>query len=74
MLKPPDLIGHISLHLNVGSAADTKDVIPIKPVMPFQRMRDPKTREVHEVSMLLPSQKIVRHLNAKCLKIYQAFH
>lgn len=59
MLKPLDLIGHISLHVNVGSAADAKDVVPIKPVLPFQRMRDPKTREAHEVSILLSSQKRV---------------
>lgn len=60
MLKPVDLIGHVSLHVNVASATDAKDTIPIKPVLPFQRMRDPKTRETHEVSILLPSQKFVR--------------
>ncbi|KAF8075050.1 WD40-repeat-containing domain protein [Lyophyllum atratum] len=59
MLKPPDLIGHINLNLAVGSTADTKDVIPVKPVSPFQRMRDPKMREAHEVAILLPAQRIV---------------
>lgn len=59
MLKPPDLIGHINLNLTVGSAADARDTIPIKSVTPFQRMRDMKTREAHEVSILLPSQHTV---------------
>jgi len=53
MLKPPDLIGHVSLNI---SAADAKDVVPVKIVAPFQRMRDLKTREVHEVVMMLPIQ------------------
>ncbi|GLB41732.1 putative WD40 repeat-like protein [Lyophyllum shimeji] len=57
VLKPLDLIGHIDLNLAVGSAADAKDIIPVKPVAPFQRMRDPKTREAHEVSILLPAQR-----------------
>ncbi|OJA12435.1 hypothetical protein AZE42_08093 [Rhizopogon vesiculosus] len=39
MLKPPDLIGHISLSLNLGSSFDAKDV---------------KAREAHEVMMMLP--------------------
>ncbi|KAG6335062.1 hypothetical protein ID866_4022 [Astraeus odoratus] len=54
MLKPPDLVGHIGLSLNVTSSADAKDVMPVKSVAPFQRMRDPKTREAHEVTMMLP--------------------
>ncbi|KAL0953524.1 hypothetical protein HGRIS_004745 [Hohenbuehelia grisea] len=53
LLKPPDLIGHASVSL---SAADAKDGIPVKPVAPFQRMRDAKAREAHEVAMLLPIQ------------------
>ncbi|KAF8889379.1 WD40 repeat-like protein [Infundibulicybe gibba] len=56
MLKPPDLIGHISLHLGVATAADARDVIPVKPVVSFQRMRDMKAREAHEVAILLPIQ------------------
>lgn len=66
MLKPPDLVGHISLTLNVGSSADARDVIPVKPVAPFQRMRDTKAREAHEVSMILPIQDMVHircHIN-----------
>jgi pre-rRNA-processing protein IPI3 len=60
MLKPPDLIGHVSLNLSTSaSTADLRDVVPIKPVMPFQRIRDVKNREAHEVSMLLPVQNDV---------------
>ncbi|PPR03196.1 hypothetical protein CVT26_008044 [Gymnopilus dilepis] len=54
MIKPPDLIGHTSLELRPGSVADVKDFIPLKPVAPFQRMRDLKARDAHEVSALLP--------------------
>ncbi|TFK39957.1 WD40-repeat-containing domain protein [Crucibulum laeve] len=61
MLKPPDLIGHISLELRVGAVSDLKDTIPPKPIMPFQRMRDPKTRDAHDVSMLLPNQNKTYH-------------
>ncbi|KAI3611032.1 pre-rrna-processing protein ipi3 [Moniliophthora roreri] len=57
MLKPVDLIGHISLTLNISSSNDTRDVIPVRPVAAFQRMRDVKSRELHEVSMLLPPQE-----------------
>ncbi|KAK0446690.1 WD40 repeat-like protein [Armillaria borealis] len=56
MLKPPDLIGHISLSMNF---ADARDTIPVKPVLPFQRMRDAKTRDVHEVSLLFPPKNTV---------------
>jgi pre-rRNA-processing protein IPI3 len=59
MIKPPDLIGHISLDFRVGTV-DTKDIIPVKPVMPFQRMRDAKARDAHEVTMMLPSYNTVR--------------
>ncbi|KAG1781058.1 WD40-repeat-containing domain protein [Suillus placidus] len=56
MLKPPDLVGHISLSLNLGSSADAKDIIPMRPVVPFHRMKDSKAREAHEVAMMLPVQ------------------
>ncbi|KAF5373264.1 hypothetical protein D9615_007472 [Tricholomella constricta] len=59
MLKPPDLIGHVNLNLTVGNISDAKDVIPVKPISPFQRMRDPKTREAHDVLILLPAQRSV---------------
>lgn len=53
MMKPPDLSGHISIDFKVGASADLKDTIPVKPVVPFQRTRDPKIREAHEVLVLL---------------------
>lgn len=59
MLKPPDLVGHISLSLNLGSSADAKDIIPMRPVVPFHRMKDSKAREAHEVAMMLPVQEEV---------------
>jgi pre-rRNA-processing protein IPI3 len=56
MLKPPDLIGHVSLSLKVGSFSDAKDVIPVRPVVPFYRVKDAKARDAHEVMMMLPVQ------------------
>ncbi|OJA17515.1 hypothetical protein AZE42_08245 [Rhizopogon vesiculosus] len=56
MLKPPDLIGHISLSLNLGSFSDTKDVIHVRLVVPFHRMKDAKTRDAHEITIMLPVQ------------------
>ncbi|KAF5316035.1 hypothetical protein D9619_006353 [Psilocybe cf. subviscida] len=55
MIKPPDLIGHISLDFRVGTSDTTKDMVPVKPVMPFQRMRDMKARDAHEICTVLPS-------------------
>ncbi|CDO73260.1 hypothetical protein BN946_scf185008.g22 [Trametes cinnabarina] len=54
MLRPPDLIGHVSLTLNTGAAGDSRENIPVRPVAPFQRIRDAKAREAHEVSLMLP--------------------
>lgn len=54
MLKPPDLIGHVSLSINVGSVTSAKDNIPTRPIATFHRVRDGKARESHEVSMILP--------------------
>lgn len=63
MVKPPDLIGHIALEFRSGSSNDPKDTIPVKPVMPFQRMRDPKTRDAHEITTMLPvSSRVSRKL------------
>ena len=59
MLKPPDLVGHVSLSLNANNPADSRDTIPVKTVTPFQRMRDPKQREAHEVSLMLPPSRTV---------------
>lgn len=52
LLKPVDLIGHVSL--NIGSTRGGIDTIPVKPVSSFQRMSDAKYRDSHEVSVLLP--------------------
>ncbi|KAK7686421.1 hypothetical protein QCA50_010645 [Cerrena zonata] len=52
MLKPPDLVGHVSLSL--GGAGDAKEPMPVRHITPFQRMRDPKAREAHEVGIMLP--------------------
>ncbi|KXN86545.1 Pre-rRNA-processing protein IPI3 [Leucoagaricus sp. SymC.cos] len=57
LLKPPDLIGHISLDLKVGSMSDAKDALPAKPVQPFQRMKDAKAREAHEIHTLLHAKR-----------------
>ncbi|KAI4529027.1 WD40 repeat-like protein [Schizophyllum commune Loenen D] len=51
MLKPPDLVGHVSLSMSAG---DPKDVVPVRPVAAFQRMRDAKARTAHEIATLLP--------------------
>ncbi|EIW58666.1 WD40 repeat-like protein [Trametes versicolor FP-101664 SS1] len=54
MLRPPDLVGHISLTLGAGTAGDARENIPVRPVAPFQRIRDAKAREAHEVSLIIP--------------------
>ncbi|KAJ2934043.1 hypothetical protein H1R20_g3054, partial [Candolleomyces eurysporus] len=56
MMKPPDLSGHVSIDFRVGASADLKDTIPVKPVVPFQRTRDAKAREAHEVLVLLKNK------------------
>lgn len=69
MLKPPDLIGHASLSLGAGSAGvgvgggatsagsgGAGGEIGVKPIMPFQRMKEPRARDAHEVVMVLPVQ------------------
>lgn len=58
MLRPPDLIGHISLTLSSGATADGRESIPVRPVAPFQRIRDVKAREAHEVSLMLPHNSV----------------
>ncbi|KAH7929113.1 WD40 repeat-like protein [Leucogyrophana mollusca] len=57
LLKPPDLFGHISLNLSPSVSLNSADLIPVRPVAPFQRMRDAKAREAHEVAMILPVQQ-----------------
>jgi pre-rRNA-processing protein IPI3 len=53
MLKPPDLIGHVNLSINAGHSSDT---LPVRHVAPFQRMRDAKSREARDITMMLPVQ------------------
>ncbi|KAJ7623486.1 WD40 repeat-like protein [Roridomyces roridus] len=53
--KAPDLIGHVSLSIHAGQSSLT-DTIPVRHVAPFQRMRDAKSREAHDITMILPSQ------------------
>ncbi|CCL99676.1 uncharacterized protein FIBRA_01697 [Fibroporia radiculosa] len=53
MLRPPDLVGHATLSLTVGT--ETKE-LPGRPVVPFQRIRDAKARDAHEVSIMLHSR------------------
>jgi len=53
MLRPPDLYGHISVSLTTSNVG-TKELLQTKPIAPFQRIRDPKAREAHEVLMMLP--------------------
>lgn len=53
LLKPPDLVGHVRLD------GDKDGRIPVRPIMPFQRMREARPREAHEVTMMLPhAQKV----------------
>lgn len=51
MLKPTDLQGHATIG---DGGISAKEPIPLRPVVPFQRMRDPKAREAHEVSLMIP--------------------
>ena len=57
MLKPPDLVGHVSLSL--GGGGDSKEPVSVRHITPFQRMRDPKTREAHEVGIMLAGSSSV---------------
>ena len=67
MLKPPDLVGHISLSLNVTSVADARNVMPVRPVAAFHRMKDANARELHEVPMMLPiTSEVGRPLICAC--------
>ncbi|OAX32441.1 hypothetical protein K503DRAFT_805226 [Rhizopogon vinicolor AM-OR11-026] len=68
MLELPDLIGHISLLLNLGSSFNAKDVIPVRPVIPFHHMKDGKAKDVHEVIMISPV-----HVDEVCVSSKQPF-
>ena len=49
MLKPQDLLGHAT----IGTAKNDANT-PIRSVASFQRTRDPKARNVHNILLLLP--------------------
>ncbi|KAJ6504901.1 hypothetical protein C8R47DRAFT_1104131 [Mycena vitilis] len=53
LATPPDLIGHVNLSINAGQSSDA---IPVRHIAPFQRMRDAKSREAHDITMILPVQ------------------
>jgi pre-rRNA-processing protein IPI3 len=72
LLKPPDLIGHISL--NLGNVGGSVDAIPVKPILPFHRMRDVKSRDAHEVSMLLPIQNMVSLAHEETFLLTSTLH
>lgn len=60
MFKPCDLIGHVSL------GNEPKDSIPVKPILPFHRVKDAKIREAHELSVLLDARNLqVRPLHLR---------
>lgn len=63
MLKPVDLIGHISLNLYMNGSTDMKDVLPVRPIQPFQRIKDAKSRDAHEVTVMLPTLRSVSGVN-----------
>jgi hypothetical protein len=60
LLKPPDLVGHVQL------GGDKDGGIPVLPILPFQRMREARPREAHEVTMMLPHARNV----CFCLIVY----
>lgn len=49
MLKPQDLMGHTT----IGTAKNDAN-IPLRSVASFQRTRDPKARDIHNILLLLP--------------------
>jgi len=55
LLKPPDLVGHVQL------GGDKDGGTPVLPIVPFQRMREARPREAHEVTMMLPHARNNTH-------------
>ena len=53
--KPPDLVGHIQLA--VLSGASKEEAIPVRPIQPFARTREPKGK-LREVPVFLPRQSV----------------
>ena len=65
ILRPIDLIGHISLSLHANGTADPKDVVPVRPIQPFQRIKDAKLRDDHEVTIMLPASRSVSSMRPR---------
>ena len=74
ILRPIDLVGHVSLNLHVNGATDTKDAIAVRPVLPFQRTKDAKLRNAHEVTIMLPAARNVSNSGASTSRDLIAFH
>lgn len=62
MLKPQDLMGHVT----IGAAKSDTGAVPIQSITAFQRTRDPKAREAHDVLITLPPTPQVWNL---CLTV-----
>ena len=62
LLKPPDLVGHVRL------GGDKDYGIPVRPIVPFQRMREARPREAHEVTMMLPHAQKVCFISSEKIK------
>ncbi|TFK51715.1 WD40 repeat-like protein [Heliocybe sulcata] len=59
MMRPPDLVGHVSLQLAPGAGmgnAGQGEVTSLRSVVTFDRTRDPRKREAREVGIILPVQ------------------
>lgn len=57
MLRPADLVGHVALGSGVFGKAESETVV--RPVAVFQRVRDRKARERHEVGVILSGASLV---------------
>lgn len=51
LLKPPDLLGHVSLG-DRGVSAGEQD--PVRPVAQFHKIKDVSARIAHELPLILP--------------------
>ncbi|KAI0057462.1 WD40 repeat-like protein [Artomyces pyxidatus] len=77
VLKPPDLVGHVHLSTRMGNGGD--GLFPVRPVVPFQRMREARAREAHDVAMILPVQQkstpesVVAYSQEELLRDYEFF-
>lgn len=65
VLKPIDLVGHVSFSLQVNGMTDAKDVIPVRPIQPFQRIKDTNLRDAHEVTIMLPAAPTVSNISSQ---------